>query len=219
MTAALFGFASAAAQPAAPSPDVPLPPPEVLHCVRPFASSVDPEIPAPQGFSVSLDSSGKARLALGPITHAATCYVVFRTPSDRAPLFLEWSADGLSIPDVLVDDSGFPSSGEYCYELIVGAITGRSPGARSCIEVPASMAPTPTATPIPQPTPVPPSSPGFPEPTGIAPSPAPLPPIVGNSSLTGAPASPWMWLLVALVIGLLPLPLVSALRSRLHRRD
>lgn len=162
-----------------PTPDEqpPLPPAEVLHCVRPFAESIIPDLVAPDSFSVVLDlETGKARLFIPELPSATTCYVVFKNPSDSNPVVLEWHASGIVGPKEATDTAGFRSSGEYCYQLIVGNPTGRSNAVERCIDVPTSVAPTPTPVLTPS---VVPTSPGLPGPVPSTTN-TPAPPDTGN---------------------------------------
>lgn len=150
------------------------PPEEAIFCARGTDSDISPLVGTPEleailvGGNVSLEAE---------VPDGATCFRISRRPSDRNPLVFEWDATGVSGWHSFVDEA-VPSSGDYCYELVVGSPAGRSAGVERCVTVPDSVAPTPTATPTLPATPVGPSSPG----PGEQPaSPSPGAPDTGSS--------------------------------------
>ena len=120
------------------------PPLQAIHCVRPFPETLNPELPAPADFAVTLDETrAVALLAIGAFEPDITCFVVYSNLG--GPIAFAWDEERLFAPNEPIE-SALPSAGEYCYQLLVANPTGHSDWVERCINVPDSVAPTPTAT-------------------------------------------------------------------------
>lgn len=166
------------AQTPEPTSSIPQPPSQAIHCARPFENTTVPGLVAPGNFVVEVDSSRPmTRLTVPDLPPGTTCYTVMKYPSAGNPIKFAWDEVEVASPGTFTD--GIGSAGRYCYDLIVGNATGHSAPLRRCVDVPASIAPTATATPTMPATPFPPGT-G----TRATQTPEPAP------SLTPTPAAP-----------------------------
>lgn len=160
-------------QASSPTPDLrpDRPPAEAINCARPARQDQRPELDATGALQVTIDEpSRKVILSISRSPGSATCYVVFREPSERNPVLFAYASGPISAPPPAPDPSGINSAGRYCYSLIFGSTAGNGAPFETCIDIPATFAPLPTPT---QPfTPPPPPGIGPPD-TGTGP---------GNSS-------------------------------------
>jgi hypothetical protein len=180
-------WGTAGAQEATPTPERPTEPPaEAIHCVRPFPDRTNPALALPSSPEVSLDeSSGQGRIAIPATPAGATCYAIFRFPSETNPIAFQWSPDGITAPAVIIDETPFPFAGRYCYQIFFGNREGVSPRSEVCLDVTESVAPAPP--PAPTPAHIPPIGAGG----------APAAPSVGTGTQVGAASSLWLWIAVA----------------------
>lgn len=153
LTGFLFGAFSIAAIPFFPQAIVsavhePGGPPEARNCSIPTADNQTTELTAPSAFIVTLDEQrGLAVLTIGTVSPNATCYSVFKSPSPTNPIAFAWDEEAVTVPSQLTDRSGFVAEGRTCYQLYVGNAAGHSPPVERCIDIPASLVPTPEPTP------------------------------------------------------------------------
>lgn len=206
----LLGLDKAAAQTPGPGGQPPLPPPEVINCVRPSQERIVSDLVAPESFAVSVDSrTRKAQMVVRNLPSNATCYVILKDPSGSNPIAQGWDATRVMDPGELTDNGGFPSAGQYCYQLIVGNRDGRSKAVERCVDVPTSLAPAPTPAATPGTTPPPPAAPGFPPLAGSTPQ----APGTGSGSYNVGEEPATRWILggaTSLVAALAAAPLLVA---------
>ena len=186
-TFAGLGAASTFAQSPGTTPTVPPPggPPAVRNCSIPSVEkrldSLDPD----GRLFVTLDtSSGDVTLEVTSIPEGTTCFAIGREGRGTWPRFQGWDAAGLGSIGPFVDNEPRQSAGRYCYDILFGTPEGHSGHSEpECIEMPTSIAPTPTATNTPGPTPRPPG-------TGELPSPTPQPSVTQAPAVTPTPVAP-----------------------------
>lgn len=143
---------------ATPDPRPSQPPPEAIHCAR--GGDLKPSLTIPNALTTELNSStGRIELTVLAVPGGATCYAIHQVGAPSNPSFFEWSVDGVA-PKTF--ELAPPASGQYCFRVQFGDTEGVSDfSSESCVDVAASVAPTPTPTraaPTNSVTPVAPSS-------------------------------------------------------------
>jgi len=183
------------------------PPPEVFHCIRP-APDTTLDFVMDGELAVSLDADRRQIVVSLPQPSATvTCYSLWREPAASGPVTMEWNAAGQRLPASVTEP--LPEyAGTYCYYLVVGDTRGHSAtdGERTCVEVPASLAPTPPPTPTPGATP---------EPYELGPFSGPFAPDAGTGT-TGKsdPVPAWLpFVLLSLGLG------AAIVGAKLRRRS
>jgi len=147
----------------APTPVRPdAPPPEAINCVRPNTAAPRAELSANDALELSLDTSAReVVVAITRVPAEATCYALYRRPSDVNPVLFAYDSQPIKSPSPQPDPHKPAVAGEYCYSLVFGSPQGSSAPFERCINVPTSLAPAPTpvsaAEPPPQPVTGPPS--------------------------------------------------------------
>jgi hypothetical protein len=187
-----------------PTPDLrpTEPPPEVINCARPFAEKRIPSLDSNEKLNVTLDlATGAVTVEVFNLPNGVTCYAIGREPSGTWPAKQGWSEQEITVVEPFVDLVPKSSAGRYCYRVLFGNSQGHSGQSEPvCIDMPSTIAPTPTATPTMGPTPIPPQSPGLPGPAVPSPtlhsepsetrvSATPIAPGVGNGQVANAGSS------------------------------
>lgn len=184
-----------------PGPGTPGPtpggPPEARNCSIPFPEKRKPAFDPNGKLAVRLDAAASVfRFEVRGLPAGVTCFVIGQPGAGTWPNIFVWDPAG--VPGGVVAETVRPASaGRYCFALLFGDAEGHSGMSETvCVDVPASVAPTPTVTPT------------------LQVFPTPRPPTVGDSR----PAEPSLSLMSIVVAALITACVVGASRAGRWRR-
>lgn len=124
------------------------PPPEAINCVRPDTTKPQAQLSPEGSLDVVIDAgTGNIVVSIARVPAEATCYAVFRQPSGSNPVLFQYGPAPVDVPRSQPDPLKPAVAGNYCYTLIFGSPLGTSSPFERCIDLPASLAPTPTPVP------------------------------------------------------------------------
>jgi hypothetical protein len=135
-------------------------PREARNCSIPFSEKRKPSFDPNGKLVVRLDEAARVfRFEVQGLPAGATCFVIGQPGAGTWPNIFVWDPAGVS-GGVVAETVRPGSAGRYCFSLLFGDAEGHSGMSDEvCVDVPASVAPTPTVTPTLQvfPTPRPPT--------------------------------------------------------------
>lgn len=124
------------------------PPPEAINCVRPDTTKHQDQLSPDGSLEVQIESAtGNILVSIVRVPAEATCYAVYRQPSGSNPVLFQYGPAPLDVPRSQPDPLKPAVAGNYCYTLIFGSPRGSSAPYERCVDLPASIAPTPTPVP------------------------------------------------------------------------